>query len=209
MKRSKLIAFSAFLIFTGMILFGCAAGTTKINISREPLMKIDNKKEGNLLVKRFTDKRPEVRFIGNKRNGYGMVLGHIGLRDGIVLEDLLTQYFTEALREAGYNAVTETQNQQSPQANIKYDAVIDGQIIEFWMDLYMAVWHKVGVVIRVLDPDSNQIVWENLVEGAEKRVLWAGATGEYERVIRQAITKALNKAAEEFASDKFHEAVKR
>jgi hypothetical protein len=172
-------------------------------------MKIESKKEGNLLVKSFVDKRPVSGFIGNKRNGYGMVIGHIGLPDGVILEDLLTQYFAEALREAGYNAVIDKDRQQFPQQNIKFDAVVDGQIVEFWLDLYMAVWHRIGVVIRALDPDSNKVLWENIIEGAEKRVLWIGATGEYERVIREALTKALNRAAEEFASDRFQQAIKK
>jgi hypothetical protein len=52
-------------------------------------------------------------------------------------------------------------------------------------------------------------LWENIIEGAEKRVLWVGATGEYERIIREALTKALNKAAEEFASEGFYKAVRK
>lgn len=205
MNHLKSILYSAFIILLTLSFFGCAVGTTKVNVNREPLMKIDNKKEGNLLVKRFTDKRTDTAHIGNKRNGYGMVLGHIGLHDGVVLEDLLTKYFAEALREAGYNAIID----KDSQPNVKFDAVIDGQIVEFWLDLYMAVWHRVGVVIRVLEPDSNKVLWENIIEGAEKRVLWVGATGEYERIIREALTKALNRAAEEFASDRFQQAVRK
>jgi len=54
----------------------------------------------------------------------------------------------------------------------------------------MAVWHKVGVKLTAKHPDS-------------KEVLWAGVTAEYEKVIRQALTKALNKSISEFASDEF------
>jgi hypothetical protein len=205
MKIFKQAIYPVFIILLSLCFFGCAVGTTKVNVNREPLMKIANKKEGNLLVKRFVDKRPAAAYIGNKRNGYGMVLGHIGLQDGIALEDLLTKYFAEALREAGYNAVIDTESRP----NVKFDAAIDGQIVEFWLDLYMAVWHRVGVVIRVLETDSNKVLWENIIEGAEKRVLWVGATGEYERIIREALTKALNKAAEEFASEGFYKAVRK
>jgi hypothetical protein len=205
MKNFKPVVYSILIIFLSLLFFGCAVGTTKVHVNHEPIMKIDTKKEGNLLVKRFTDKRSDTVHIGNKRNGYGMVLGHIGLHDGVALEDLLTKYFAEALTEAGYNAVIDKENQ----SNVRFDAVIDGQIVEFWMDLYMAVWHRVGVVIRVLDQDSNKVLWENIIEGAEKRVLWVGATGEFERVIREAMTKALNRAAGEFASDGFYKAVKK
>ena len=42
---------------------------------------------------------------------------------------------------------------------------------------------------------------------AESRVLWVGATGEYERIIREALTKALNKALDEFTSDEFYSSI--
>jgi hypothetical protein len=35
-------------------------------------------------------------------------------------------------------------------------------------------------------------------------ILWIGATGEYEKVISESLTKALNRAAKEFASDEFY-----
>ena len=47
-----------------------------------------------------------------------------------------------------------------------------------------------------------------MIHGEAKNVLWAGATSEYEKVIRQALTKALNNAASEFASDEFDKAIK-
>jgi hypothetical protein len=47
-----------------------------------------------------------------------------------------------------------------------------------------------------------------LIQGENKNVLWVGATAEYEKVIRQALTKALNNAISEFTSDEFVKAVK-
>lgn len=76
------------------------------------------------------------------------------------------------------------------------------------MDLYMAVWHKVAVKLMAKHPDSKEFLWEKVINGEEKNVLWVGATSEYEKVIRQALTKALNRAASEFASDEFVKAIK-
>jgi hypothetical protein len=71
----------------------------------------------------------------------------------------------------------------------------------------MAVWHKVKVDIKAVNPVDNAILWENQISGGEKRVLWIGATGEYERIVRQAITKTLNKALEEFTDEAFYTAI--
>jgi hypothetical protein len=188
---------------------GCAAGVTKVKINMEPLEQIENKKEGNIFVKQFVDKRNETHYIGNKRNGFGMVLGHIGAADGINLEVLLTKYFAEALIEAGYNAVVQEPLSSGIPGNVRFDAIVEGEIVTFWMDLYMHVWHQVEVKVKALAPSTQDILWEKNVKGGESRVLWIGATAEYERIIREALTKALNQAAEEFASEEFYKAVKK
>lgn len=198
------------LLIGGSFLMGCALGVTRVIVNHDQLNRIENKKEGNILVNQFKDVRPQVKeYIGNKRNMYGMVLGHIGPEPGVSLTEILTKYFAEALTEAGYIVVVMKEAKPSEESQkIKYDAMIDGEIIEFWMDLYMAVWHKAAVKLMAKHPDSKESLWEKVVHGEEKNVLWWGATSEYEKVIRQALTKALNRAASEFASDEFAKAIK-
>jgi len=191
-------------------LMGCALGVTRVNVSHDPLNRIENKKEGNILVNEFKDVRPQQReYIGNKRNMYGMVLGHIGTEPGVSLTGLLTRYFAESLSEAGYKTVV-MKEAKIPDGSekIKFDAMLEGEIVEFWMDLYVAVWHKVGVKLTVKHPDSKEVLWEKVIHEEEKNVLWVGATSEYEKVIRQALTKALNKATSEFASEEFLKTIK-
>jgi len=52
-------------------------------------------------------------------------------------------------------------------------------------------------------------VWGKIVFGEEKYLLWVGATGEVERVISQALTKALNNAVKEFSSEEFYKAIRK
>jgi hypothetical protein len=191
-------------------LMGCALGVTRVNVSHDPLIRVDSKKEGNILVSPFKDVRPQKKeYIGNKRNMYGMVMGHIGTESGVSLTELLTKYFGEALNKVGYTVVIMKEAKVPEGAEkIKFDALFDGEIVEFWLDLYMAVWHKTGVKLIARHPDSKEILWEKLIQGEDKNVLWVGATAEYEKVIRQALTKALNKAVSEFTSDEFAKAVK-
>lgn len=199
------IALVFLAIFTGC----CALGVTRVSVTHEPLDHIENKKEGNILVKQFVDKRKDTQYIGNKRNMFGMVMGHIGTEEGVKIEVLLTKYFAEALKEAGYNAVIQEAQSAGIPSQVRFDATVDGEIVEFWLDLYMAVWHKIGVKVKALDPVNQNVLWEKDIRGEEKNVLWIGATSEYEEVIRQALTKTLNQAAKEFTSDEFYKTIKK
>jgi len=187
---------------------GCAIGTTRVIVAHEPLDRIEKKAQGTLLVRPFTDKRANKDYIGNKRNGFGMVLGHIGLMEGTTLESLITESFAQALREAGYHVII--QNASQPPAETEtWDAVIDGEIREFWLDLYMAVWHYMDVDVKALDPSLQRVLWEKIFRGEKKNILWVGATAEYEKVINASLTHTLNEAAQAFASDEFANAIRK
>lgn len=188
---------------------GCAIGTTRVKISHAALDDVKIQREGNILVKRFTDAREDEKkpYIGNKRNMYGMVLGHIGVEEGVELDMELTGYFVEALRAAGYNASLDESNGEAPPNASGYKVALTGEIQEFWLDLYMAVWHTVKVTPKLVSIDSGETLWETEIEASESNTLWVGARGKYEKVINQATTMALNKAAEEFASEEFHKHV--
>lgn len=181
---------------------GCAVGTTRVIIAPDPLERIEKKAQGTLLVRSFVDQRANKDYIGNKRNGFGMVLGHIGLMEGTSLEGLLTESFARALREVGYQVVMEDASR--PVAiTPTWDAVLDGEIREFWLDLYMAVWHYMDVDVKLRDPSLRQVLWEKTFHGEKKNILWIGARAEYEKVINASLTDTLNEAAKAFAAEDF------
>ena len=80
-------------------------------------------------------------------------------------------------------------------------------VLQLNLDLYMEVWHRVVLDIKAINPVDEKLLWEGQIDGAENRVLWVGATGEYERIIREALTKVLNKALDEFTSDEFYSSI--
>ncbi len=198
-----------FILLLSFVIGGCALGTKRVNITHAPLDRIENKKEGNILVKPFVDKRKDTQHIGNIRNNFGMDVGHIETEEGVKLDVLLTTYFTEALKEAGYNAVIQEAQSAIPQSQVKFDAIIDGEITDFWLDTYMAVWHYVGVKVKAIDSVNQSVIWTKDIKGDERNLLWYGATSEYEKVINQAVTIALNQATKEFASDEFYKSFKK
>ena len=206
-KQSSYLSLASAIVLAGFAT-GCALGVTRVNVSHDSLATIENKREGDILVKQFLDKRKDTRYIGNKRNMFGMVMGHIGTQEGLKIHDLLTKYFAEALREAGYNAIIQESESAGIAKGVRFDAIVEGEIREFWLDLYMATWHKVAVLVKALEKDTQQVLWEKEVRGEEKNVLWVGVAAEFEKVMREALTKALNQAAKEFASEEFYKALK-
>ncbi len=198
------------LVLVSLLINGCAIGTTRLQVLHDPLDKVDKARQGKILVHTFADKRKEANLeeIGNKRNGFGMVLGHVAVNEGVKLDELLTRYFAEALNAAGYTTVMES-SLSADSGRDTFDAVVTGEINEFWMDLYMKVWHKVEVTTMALNPNTHSVVWQKQIQGDESNVLWVGASGEFERVISTALTRALNQATREYASDEFYSAIRK
>lgn len=199
---------SLFIVLSALLLSGCAIGTTRLQVSHDALEPVQVKRHGTLQIRQFVDKRKENHeYIGNKRNGFGMVLGHVAPEEGVKLENLLTGYFAEALKEAGYKVVIEEPQSADKQHGEKFDAIIDGEILEFWLDLYMKVWQTIEIKTRAIQPVNRTVLWEETIKADQSNVLWVGATGEFEKVINEALTKALNQAAKDYASDRFQQAI--
>lgn len=191
--------------FTVTVLGGCAFGTTRVRIDHDYLAKSKIDRKGTILVRQLVDRRGDKHqgpYIGTKRNGYGMACGYIGTLEGVTMEKVLTESFAETLRSAGYRVVMKKEDVQD-----NYDAILEGTINEFWMDLYMAVWHQVDVSFCIVDPTTGNIRWNGRVKGSKTNILWLGITPEYEAVISQALTIAMEHAVTEFSSDKFQQSV--
>ena len=194
--------------FLGLFTTGCVLGVTKAKVNHNQLDHVENKKEGNILVKQFTDGRKDTQYIGNKRNAFNAVMGHIGTEEGVKLEVLLTKYFAEALKEAGYNAVVQEPGSADKTSQVKFDALLDGEILEFWMDMYWSAWHVVTVKVKAVNLATKNILWEKEIRGEGKIDTCFGTKSEYENVINLALTKALNQAVKEFSSEEFHKTIK-
>ena len=166
-KRSiSAVLGSSVMVLLAIISSGCATGTTRLVLSHGPLDPVVQKRQGDVLVRPFVDKREHTTYIGNKRNGFGMVLGHVATQEGVKVDELLTQYFIEALKQAGYNAILDKSTPGGVTPQLKCDAIINGEIVEFWMDLYMLVWHRVGVNVKAINPENQKIVLEKHIQGS-------------------------------------------
>jgi hypothetical protein len=109
----------------------------------------------------------------------------------------------------------ELQSQSANMPSNKYDAIaiIEGEILNFYLDLsneWMTGIHhsKLEAYVKAIDPINQKILWEKYIGGEVKNLAHVSDTVFYERAIRQAVTKALNEAVKEFASDEFYKAIK-
>jgi hypothetical protein len=193
----------------GLCVGGCAFGTTKVVVGHGALASVATSRQGKILVKPFADRREpaERPYIGNKRNGFGMAFGRVAAAGAKSVPDLLTDCFAEALTQAGYTPIIEGRGKADPAA--KYDAVLEGEIRRFWMDLYFMIWHNVEVGLTLKKAPGGQPLWTGTAHGERTRMLWLGIAPEFEGVISAALTRALDSAAAQFASDEFFQAVQK
>ncbi len=193
----------ALLILPLQIITACALGTTHIRVNRTPFDGEPSPKSGDLVVRTFRDLRAGDRrpYIGAKRNGYGMVLGHLAVPEDESLEKILSRYFVETLQEAGYRALLAETEMPTPD-DFDPVAFVDGDIVTFWLDMYMVAWHNIAIDVRLSDL-SDRVLWEDHIVGDESNVLWIGLNSEFEKVIRQALDEALEQAGAEFGGADF------
>jgi len=183
-------------LLASVSLVNCALGTSKIQVSHSPLPAAGTRRAGTIYVRQFTDSRKveDKSQIGNKRNGFGMVLGHMAIKGEKSVAQVMTDYVADALRSAGYHVV---EGQGGGAGNV----VLEGDVYEFWLDLYAAIWHNVGLDLKL--KRSGSVAWQKRIDAKETNVLWLGLPGESRTVVREAIDSALKKAVKEFSSASF------
>ncbi|MEN3943914.1 hypothetical protein WJU23_21610 [Prosthecobacter sp. SYSU 5D2] len=192
------------LATTTISLSQCALGTTKIKAVHTPLQG-SAQQRGTIYVKQFTDSRKvdSKVTIGNKRNGFGMVLGTLAIRNSEGVSGFMTEAVADALRASGYQPIIEGQGTASAGM-----PVLEGDVYEFWMDLFTTTWHNVGVELTLRKP-SGAVAWQRKVNGTETNVLWLGLNEEFTKVMRQSIDEAKQEAVKEFSSEAFSAAYRR
>lgn len=178
------------------VLSNCAIGQSKVAVTHSPLAPAATQRSGTVIVRTFTDSRKDIdkALVGNKRNGFGMVLGSYGIKGGKSVAEVLTGHFADALTAAGYKTVVSDTAGGSP--------ALCGDIKEFWLDLYGAVWNNIGVSLQLKDR-GGRVVWTKQVEANKTNVLWVGVPSEIEKVIRESLDKALKQTVDDFAAADF------
>jgi hypothetical protein len=207
----------------GILTYGCShRAYIRLKISHEPFYNIiENKREGNILVIQFVDKRPNkyiaaflYKTVGVKADIFYVT------EEGVKLEALLTSYFVETLKEVGYNVVFKEQLSGDILSQNKYDAIILGQIEEFWFDFpnitdtASEFYGRIRIKIKALDPNGQNVLWEKDFTKEKHGIipyhpLNKNSVKEIEKEFRIALTDLLNQALRDFASEEFYKAIKK
>jgi uncharacterized lipoprotein YajG len=193
----------SFCILSVLLAVGCSP--VRLKITHDPLLRVENKKQGSILVRQFIDKRPERFFIGDIQNRFGLDIGRIFAERDVSLTILVTNYFAEALNAAGYTTIVQEPRSVPSPAPSGFDVIIEGEITVFWMSLRERIWQRIEIRTRALDPTGKMVLWSKDVKADRTNGIWWGTTDEYERVLSEALTQVLNEAAKEFASDDFYQ----
>jgi hypothetical protein len=190
--------------FVFAVLSNCAFGTARISLTHDPLHKPHVKRQGTIMLERFIDERPFDKggeFIGNKRNGYGAVLGHVAVDSGKV-DSILTGFIAEALKNTGYTVIDGTS-----QTNAATDAtsvpVLTGKIKECWMDMYMVANAEISIDVNLLTSDKKESLWKANLNGGKVNLLWWGIKSEFTNVFKGAVNFTLDSAQTKFSSEDF------
>jgi hypothetical protein len=206
--------FAFFMIFFSI---GCVRAVP-LYIAHEPLNPAANKRDGKILIKKFVNKieiiEPNTYYIGSEEDKIQAKRQFEKSRESgrASLGMLMTNFFAEALEEAGYKVIFQEEQSADSQNQAKFDAIIAGEIWGFNIEggkKSLTLYSKLWVKVEALDPVNQKVLWRKQFIGEEKNANWSSNVSEYNKVIRQAATKALNQAVTEFSSDGFYKAIKK
>ena len=181
MKRLLLVLASA------LCLTACATGTTNLTLGlAEGAAKpglLSEVPPRTVYIAPVTDSRPstEANRIGDKRNGYGMVMGAVGTTQPV--DKLLSDVLVKTFKANGHTVVPEaTDGALKVEADVK----------RFWFD------YKTGLVtveffgdvqagLKVTDPVTGTLVFEELFKGYYSDKTGGGLSKTWTRVMDEAL----------------------
>jgi hypothetical protein len=195
------------VIFLG----GCVSIPDSLEVARSPFEVATEKRKGTILVKPFVDNRKgSHQGIGAlKDSGFlGIppypILHRYEVQEGLTVDGILTGFFVDALRHAGYEAELQNPNNSQLVGGDKFNAILEGEINEFWFEVVFNTSVEVNVDLKLLDKNGKEIVWEDNVEESRKELIWVRSDANIKRAIREALDNALALAIEKFTSEEFN-----
>jgi len=175
------------ILASAMCLTACATGTTNLSLS----LSDDAAKPGllsevparTLYLADVTDSRPgaEIDRIGDKRNGYGMVMGAVGTTEPVTktVADAVTKTF-----EANGHSVVG--------APADGALKVETDVKRFWFDyktglVTVEFFGDVQIAMKVVDPASGATLFENTFKGYYSDKTGGGLSKTWTRIMDAAL----------------------
>ncbi len=193
MFKPVLIAFAA------LSLSACATGTTNLTLGLaddavKPALLAETSPEV-LVLKRVDDARipAENSRIGDKRNGYGMVMGAIGTNAAPT--DTVAEVITKTLKANGHT-VTDASDGESLE--------ISAELTRFWLDyktglVTVEFFGDVQINFSLTDPASGEVIFSDKFKGYYSDKTGGGLSKTWTRVMDAALadlSKEISMSAE-------------
>lgn len=171
------------ILASAMCLTACATGTTNLTLglsdeAAKPGL-LSEIPASTVFLAEVTDSRPagETDRIGNKRNGYGMVMGAVGTSEPVT--DVVSDTITKTLATNGH-AVSEDQSA----AAVKVEA----DVKRFWFDyktglVTVEFFGDVQVALKVIDIATGSTIFEETFKGYYSDKTGGGLSKTWTRVM--------------------------
>lgn len=162
----------------------CAAGTTDLalgltdaDLTPGVIAEADSK----AITLTVTDGRDQTDRIGDKRNGYGAVMGAVGTTEPVT--DIVSKTVTQTFTSNGHTVV-DTDGGLNIEANVE----------RFWFDyktglVTVEFFGDVQVGMKVTDPASGDVVFEDTFKGYYSDKTGGGLSKTWTRIMNSALSE--------------------
>lgn len=188
-------------LVSAVLLAGCAFGTRQPTLvyppASEPAEKtvahaavIPSPKSVQIVLKPFIDQRSDKKVVGTVRNALGMRTAEVIPTNNVA--DWVTQAVATELRNDGYTVVSELPA-GAPQGT---SAVVSGEVLNVFCDMYFAYTGQVSLVARV-SQDGKEVLNQHYAGEGSAGLAVAMTAESYS----QSLALALSAALKQFVAD--------
>ena len=168
------------------ILGACATGTTDISMAmNDDIAKAGLLSEAPATVVTITatDAREDEKRdrIGDKRNGYGMVMGKIGTTEPV--ESVVQRVVNETFSANGH-----TVSKSADEGGLS----IETEVTNFWFDyktglVTVEFFGDIQVLLKVIDPATETVIYEEKFKGYHSEKTGGGLSKTWTKVMDAAL----------------------
>jgi hypothetical protein len=190
------------VMIAATLLAGCAFGTRHPTLIYPPAVEPSAMtavqaaarpapKNTQIVLGEFSDQRSDKKVVGTMRNGFGMRTADVISTNSV--PDWVMRAMKMELQNNGYAVQTESIGGDRPTGA---SAVVSGQILNVFCDMYMSYTANVSLVARV-SRDGKEVLKKQYQGEGSAGIAWAGTAESY----AQSLALALASVVKQFVAE--------